>query len=67
MNLQAWWYEASPFVYALGGLGSVWGTDSDLAFASGALLVISATRILVLRRRYRRARAEHHRKYARRH
>jgi hypothetical protein len=65
MNLPTLWYEASPFLYALGGLGSVWGMDSELAFASGALLVLSATRVLVLRRRHRRAVAEHRRKYAR--
>ncbi len=64
--MEPWWYEASPFLYAVGGLGLVWSTDSALAFTSGAVLVMSAVRILVLRRRYRRAVAEHRRKYARR-
>ena len=64
--MEALWYEASPFLYALGGLAFVWSTDSVLAFASGAVLVMSAIRILILRRRYRRAVAEHRGKYARR-
>jgi len=66
MTVEALWYEASPFLYAVGGLAFVWSTDSALAFGSGVLLVTSATRILVLRRRHRRAVAEHRRKYARR-
>jgi hypothetical protein len=64
--MEAWWYEASPFLYALGGLVFVWSTDSVLAFTSGVLLVTSAVRILLLRRKFRRAAAEHRRKYARR-
>jgi len=64
--MEPLWYEASPFLYALGGLAFVWSTDSLLAFTSGVVLVMSAIRILILRRRYRRAVAEHHRKYARR-
>jgi hypothetical protein len=64
--MEAWWYEASPFLYALAGLAFVWSTDSVLAFTSGAVLVMAAVRILILRRRYRKAAAEHRRKYARR-
>lgn len=63
--MEAWWYEASPFLYALGGLVFVWSVDSALALTSGVLLVTSAVRILLLRRRFRRAKAEHRRKYAR--
>ncbi len=63
--MGASWYEGSPFLYALGGLAFVWSTDSLLAFSSGALLVMAAVRILFLRRRHRRAVAEHRRKYAR--
>jgi len=64
--MEGWWYEASPFLYALGGLFFVWSTDSVLAFTSAVLLVTSAVRILLLRRKFRRAAAEHRRKYARR-
>ncbi len=63
--MEVMWYEAAPFVYALGGLAFVWSTDSVLAFTSGALLVLSAIWILILRRRHRRAVTEHRRKYAR--
>ncbi len=62
--MEAMWYEAAPFVYALGGLAFVWSTDSVLGFTSGTVLVMSAIRILILRRRFRRAVAEHRRKYA---
>jgi len=66
MILESLWYEASPYFYGVGGLASIWNIDSLLALGSGALLVLSAAAILALRRRSRRAVAEHRRKYSRR-
>jgi hypothetical protein len=64
MIVESLWYEASPYFYAVTGLASVWSIDSLLALTSGTLLVTSACTILARRRSYRRAVAEHRRKYS---
>lgn len=58
MNIEATWYENSPYVYALGGLVSISNYTSYIAIASGVLLLGAALTILRMRRRYRKNKAE---------
>ena len=63
--LEALWYEASPYVYAVVGLASVLVGDSAPGFLFSVLLVAVAVAILRLRRSHRSPQSRHYRKYAR--
>ncbi len=47
--MEELWYEVSPYFYAVLGTGVLLGSESTLALASGALLVVTSAIILWLR------------------
>ena len=56
MDLESLWYEFSPYLYAVFGVGAVfYGPGSLLLKGSGILLVAAALTIVRLRWVYRRA------------
>jgi hypothetical protein len=58
MDIEAAWYEASPYVYAVAGFGSLTNYHSSIAIVSGVILLIAAGTILKMRWTYRRVQAE---------
>ena len=42
MNIEATWYENSPYVYVVGGVVSISNYGSTIAIASGVLLMGAA-------------------------
>ena len=58
MNIEATWYENSPYVYVVGGVVSISNYGSTIAIASGVLLLGAALTILRMRWRYRKNKAE---------
>lgn len=58
MDIEATWYEASPYVYAAAGLGSLTNYHSYIALISGVVLLIASATILKMRWTYRRMQAE---------
>lgn len=58
MNIEAIWYEYSPFVYATAGIFSVSNYGSIISIVSGFLLIAAALTILRMRWVYRKKRAE---------
>ncbi len=65
MNLEALWYETSPYLYLAGGLASILFATSAVGLLFSASLVAVASALLVLRRAYRGPERERLRKYAR--
>jgi hypothetical protein len=65
MNLEALWYEISPYLYLVLGLASVLFSSSTLGLLFSAILVAIAATLLCLRRMYRSPASERLRKYAR--
>ncbi|MES2070332.1 MAG: hypothetical protein V4488_08290 [Pseudomonadota bacterium] len=55
MSLEKTWYEASPYVYGVMGIVSLFVAESKIAYLSAALLISSAITIISLRRHYRAA------------
>ena len=56
MDLENLWYEASPFVYGIGGLFALLTQPGAILLRiSGVLLIAAALTILRMRWRYRRA------------
>jgi hypothetical protein len=58
MDIEAAWYEGSPYVYAAAGLGSLSNFHSYIAIISGVVLLIASATILKMRWTYRRMQAE---------
>ena len=58
MNIEAIWYEYSPFVYATAGVFSISNYGSVISLVSGVLLIAAALTILRMRWVYRKKRAE---------
>jgi hypothetical protein len=52
MDLEFYWYEASPFVYTAAGGFFLGRADSALSILSSVLLITAGGTILFLRRRY---------------
>ena len=52
MELEQYWYEASPFLYTAAGGFILGRADSALLFISSALLLAAGGIILMLRRMY---------------
>ena len=57
MNIEATWYEYSPYVYAIGGVVSISNYGSLIAIASGVMLLAAAITILRMRWVYRKNKA----------
>lgn len=58
MDIEAIWYEGSPYIYASVGLGSLSNYQSYIAIISGVVLLIASATILRMRWTYRRAGAQ---------
>jgi hypothetical protein len=58
MDIEATWYEASPYAYAAAGFGSLSNYHSYIAIMSGVVLLIASATILKMRWTYRRMQAE---------
>lgn len=58
MDIEAIWYEGSPYIYAFVGLGSLSNYQSYIAIISGIVLLIASATILRMRWTYRRAGAQ---------
>jgi hypothetical protein len=58
MDIEAAWYEASPYVYAVAGFGSLSNFHSYIAVFSGVILLIASGTILKMRFTYRKMQAE---------
>jgi hypothetical protein len=58
MDIEATWYEASPYVYAAAGCGSLSNYHSYIAIVSGIVLLIASATILKMRWTYRKIQAE---------
>lgn len=54
MNLEAIWYEYSPYVYAAAGAISISNVHTAIGLISGVMLLIAAATILRMRWMYRR-------------
>lgn len=54
MDLETVWYEISPYIYTVSGLGVVAVADAGMGRYSGALLLIAAATIIRLRWAHRR-------------
>jgi hypothetical protein len=65
MNLEALWYESSPYLYVALGLAAVLFSSSPLGLLFSAILVAIGATLLCLRRIYRSPARERLRKYAR--
>ena len=57
MNIEATWYEYSPYVYVAGGFVSIANYGSYVAIASGVMLLAAAGTILRMRWVYRKNKA----------
>lgn len=58
MDIEAVWYEGSPYVYAAAGIGSLTNYHSYIAIMSGVVLLIASATILKMRWTYRTMQAE---------
>lgn len=58
MDIEAAWYEASPYVYAVAGFFSLSNYHSFIALVSGAILLIASGTIIKMRWTYRKVQAE---------
>lgn len=65
MNVEALWYETSPYVYLVVGLAAVLFSRSALGLAFSAVLIATAATIFCLRRVYRSPARQALRKYSR--
>ncbi len=54
MDLETICYEFAPYVYAVGGVISIFQTNPGIGIVSGVLLLAAAATILKLRWTYRR-------------
>ncbi len=48
-----WLYESMPYVYAVTGLAAIFHFDMPIGYGSGALLLVAAVIILLMRVEYR--------------
>lgn len=53
MWLPDWLYNALPFVYAGGGMLSIYHANHPVAYGSGVLLILTAFLVFKLRKDYR--------------
>jgi hypothetical protein len=58
MDIEALWYEGSPYVYAAAAFGSLTNYHSYIALVSGVVLLIASGTILKMRWTYRKMQAE---------
>lgn len=58
MNIEAAWYEGSPYIYAVVGLVSFSNYESYIAIISGAVLLAASATILRMRWTYRTVQAK---------
>lgn len=56
MDIEAIWYEYSPYIYLVVGAIVIFNVESRLGMASGSVLVATAAVIMRLRWRYRQNR-----------
>ncbi|MGZ3236532.1 MAG: hypothetical protein ACXWIN_02880 [Burkholderiaceae bacterium] len=58
MDIEATWYEGSPYVYGVVGVASLSNYHSYIAVVSGIVLLIASATILRMRWTYRKMQAE---------
>ena len=54
MDLETFWYEALPYLYAIGGAIAILHGGPSILKGSGVLLIVASLAILRLRRVHRR-------------